>query len=472
MLLHPVRASEWITFSDKNKSILKKCGALPINDALIPYWRHPAPVKLLRGGRGGGKSEITVDQALDYAITDPYYKCYYGRKVFENVRDSCFATLVAGIEKNNLQDYFHYSTANTSSMIITCKLNGNKFIPFGADKPGKLKSIKDPTMIWFEEFDQFDYEDFKEIFLTLRTTRGRGEVWGTFNSYSVSEDHWILKTFFPEDYKGHEEIEYDALEGVDILKVLVNYTDNYFIDQEDYTRKLRLAAGGNNEIFEGIANGAWGVTDNKNPWLYNFDSKVHIKDNLPFLPTYPVYLSFDFNNDPFACTAWQMSPNKGNDSSFVHCIREFNGKIKIEEMCQWIRATYPNSILYVTGDRSGQNEDVGRNQTLYQMIAGYLGISDKLMNLNNTNLEHGDSRIFLNAMLANYPNIYLSREGCPELIRQCQRAKVDEESKKPSQLLKDRGQYKNDEFDSMRYFFQTYFHKWAKETYLKAINKK
>ncbi len=471
MLIHPVKASEWFSFSTQNRDILKRIGGLPVNDVFYSLFYDDSAIKLLRGSRGGGKSEITCDVSLNNCMNDPYFKCYYGRKVYDTIRGSSFATLVACIEKNNLQHKFHYSTANTSSMIITCKSNGNSFIPFGADKVDKLKSIKDPTVIWCEEFDQFEFEDFKELYPTLRTTRGRNEFWGTFNAYAVYETHWILQVFFPELYKGEEKIEFEILNKDSITSILANYTDNYFIDQEDYKKKLILASGGNQTIFDGIANGAWGVTDNKNPWLYNFVTETHVKDSLPFLPSYPVYISFDFNNDPFACTAWQMSPSKGSQTSFIHCIKEFSGMIKIEEMCQRIRATYPNSILYVTGDRSGQNEDVGRNQTLYQMISGYLGINDKLLNLNTTNLEHSDSRIFLNALLANHPNLFFSREGCPELIRQCQRAKVDEESKKPSHLLKDRGQYKNDEFDSMRYFFQTYFHKWAKETYLKALHK-
>jgi hypothetical protein len=100
-----------------------------------------------------------------------------------------------------------------------------------------------------------------------------------------------------------------------------------------------------------------------------------------------------------------------------------------------------------------------------------LGVNDRLLNLNNSNLEHADSRIMINAMLNNYPNVRFSRIGCPLLIADCQKATTDPDSKKPSQLLKDRGQYKMDLFDGMRYFFQTYFHVWAKDNYLRARKK-
>lgn len=475
MQLHPVRASEWVTFTPQNQQILKSIGAIPINDCFFHLWGNSNPINLFFGGYGSGKSVFIVQELIRNCRDSDYFKCYFGRKVYDDVRESCFETLVETIEDMGLQNEFHYSKAQTSSMVIVHR-NGNKFVPFGAKDPAQLKSIKDPTHFWCEELDQFDdgdeerQGDFQLIYPRLRTKKANTQFYGSFNTASVYETHWILKYFFPELYKGDDKPEFDILEGMTIERTFANYDQNYFIDQEDYYRKLKMSSGGNQLIFDAICKGEWGAVDNKNPWLYGFEHK-HIKDEIAFLPSFPVYISFDFNNDPFACTAWQFSPHKGFKDSFIHCIKEFSGKFKIEEMCQQIRATFPSSILYVTGDRSGQNEDIGRNQTLYQLIAANLGINKRLLNLNNTNLEHADSRIFMNAMFANYPNISISRTGCPNLIRQCHQAKVDEDSKKPSQLLKDRANHKNDEFDSMRYFFQTYFHSFAKEKYFTAIKR-
>lgn len=477
MRLRPVKASDWVTFTEANRQLLKQVGAVPINDVFYDLWGNTNPINLLRGGYGSGKSVGIAQELIRCCLESKYFKCYFGRKVYEDIRESVFATIVETIEDMGLQRFFHYSTSQTSSMVITC-VNGNKFIPFGAKDPNQLKSIKDPTHFWCEEFDQFfggDEErqsDFALIYPRLRTTKAICQFYGSFNTAAVFPNHWILKYFFPELYTGNDPAQFDILEGISINHVFANYTDNYFIDQDDYYMKLRLASGGNSLILEAIAKGEWGAEDNKNPWLYGFNPQGHVKDSLPFLPSFPVYISFDFNNDPFACTAWQFSPLKGTRDSFIHCLKEFSGSLKIEEMCHRIRTTYPNSIMYVTGDRSGQNEDVGRNQTLYQMIGAHLGVSDKLLNLNTVNLEHADSRFFLNAMYANYPNIYISRDGCPNLIRQCQMSKVDIDNKKPSQLLKDRENHKNDEFDSMRYFFQTYFHQFAKDAYFKVMKKR
>jgi phage terminase large subunit len=463
--LRPVPASQWVTIEPHKRELLSQYGGVAVNDVFLPLWNSDSKIKLSRGSRGSGKSEVVVDKWLDECLTQPYMKGLYGRKIYDQVRGSCFDSFVAGIKKNKLQNYFTFSEANTSSMIITC-YNGNKLIPFGSDNASKLKSTKDPTHIWLEEADQFEYEDFMEILPTLRTTRGKNELWMTFNSYAVHPKHWLLKVFYPDQYLWDYNEGQDLEHVTGFFDVASTYRDNYFIDREEYERQLRIASGGSQMIYEGLANGAWGADENKNPWLFNFDSVKHVKE-LPFLPRYPVYLSFDFNNDPFACTAYQMSPTKGGSQDFVHCIREFSGSYKIEDMCQRIKAAFPASILHVTGDRSGKNAELGRNQTLYQTIAAHLKLNEKLLDLNNTNLEHADSRTLCNLLLANYPNFYIDK-SCTNLIRQCSAARCDEKSSKPSQLLKDRGQYKNDEFDSFRYFCQTYFNEFVKRVYTVA----
>lgn len=468
----PVKASGWFNtdLSPSEKLALLHSGILPVNDVYLPLFESLASIDLVYGGRGGGKSESIADYLIEESRTEEYFKCYYGRKVFENVRGSCFDTLVYAIKKRGLQREFHFSEANTSTMIIVNNNTGGKFIPFGSDKADKLKSIKDPTHIWGEEFDQFTFPDFKELFPTLRTIRGKNKFIGSLNTHCVFTDQWIIKVFFPELYTGDDLTEFDILEGVEVNKIFANYTDNYFIDQDDYRNRLRLASGGNQFIFDGIANGAWGVEPNDNPWLYAFDLEKHGIRDIPYLPSFPVYIFIDINNEPLECTLWQMSPDFGTKNSFLHCIDEYSGKFKIEELCARIASDYPASILYLGGDRSGQNEDVGRNQTIYQIMAALLRINKKNVLLNNYNLEHADSRLLCNAMFANYPNIYISSK-CKNLIRQCQIARIDIDSNKPSHLLKDREKFKLDAFDSMRYMFQTLFNEWAKKVYFKVLSR-
>lgn len=465
MQLRPVKASGFVSvIPQEDRAALMRAGIAPVNDVFWELWQRRSKLWLLYGGRGGGKSEAVFDRLLDNALRDDYFKCYYGRKIFDTVRGSCFETLVASIDKLGLKSDFRYSTADNSTMVVKCRHNDNVFIPFGADKPEKHKSIKDPTHIVGEEFDQYALADFQALFPTLRTIRATCEFFAMLNTKDVFPDHWLTQVFFPDRYAGDQILSYNPLEDIEVTKIFANYTDNYFIDQAAYYAQLRLAAAGNMHILQALANGAWGIIDNDNPWLYAFDADKHVKPT-PWLPQLPVYLSFDINADPIACTAWQMSDLKGHSQSFIRGIGEFGGHIKVDDICQRIKTAYPQTIFFVTGDRSGQNEDVGRNQTIYQMIQSLLNLGDKQMNLNSRNLEHPDSRTLCNAMVCHYPHFQL--DPCMKnTIEDCQKAKPDPKCPRPSQLYKNRQDgYKMDYFDSMRYFFQTYFNEFAKKAY-------
>lgn len=465
MQLRPVKASGWFAaIQPEDRDGLMQTGIVPVNDVFYELWQKISNIWLLYGGRGGGKSESVFDRLINNCLHDKYFKCLYGRKVFDTVRGSCFATLVASMRKMNVAHLFSFSDADTSTMIVRCKKNGNIFIPFGADKAEKLKSFKDPTHLLLEEFDQFTLPDFQDLYPMLRTIKANCEFLGMFNTKDVFPDHWIMQIFFPELYAGENKLNYNPIAGANVTKIFANYYDNHFINQEAYYNQLRLAAAGNNRILEALANGAWGVIENENPWLYNFDYDKHVKA-APWLPQMPVYLSFDINADPIACTAYQFSSFLGHSQAFIHVINEFGGHMKVEDICQRIKTTYPQTIFFVTGDRSGQNEDVGRNQTVYQMIQSFLGLSDRQMNLNTHNLEHPDSRVLCNCMFYHYPRLVIDPK-CKTLIDDCQKAKSDIKCPRPSQLYKNRQDgYKMDYFDSMRYFFQTYFNDFAKKAY-------
>lgn len=395
----PIAASLYLSLPTDVQKVILEQDRIPVNDKLLPIWEDYYDLLLLYGGRGGGKSESVVDKKLNECLDEPYFKCYYGRKVFDTVRGSCFATLVASIKKNNMEHLFHYSESDSSSMVITCTKNGNKFIPFGSDKADKLKSIKDPTDIWCEEFDQFTFNDFKELYPTLRTPRGRNRFTGTFNTHGVLPNHWLLKIFFPELYQGTDksDVEYaDLLEGKQVKKLFVNFTDNYFIDQKAYRQTLWLSAAGNLTIYEGIANGAWGIQANDNPWAFAFDRKKHVAmTELRATRSEYLWLSFDFNRSPAACTVIQ----RYNETIYViECIKLM--KSGTDAVCDYILANYPGYIYLVTGDYSGTTASsiFKEEVTNYTVIINKLNLAETQLKIApNPRLEK--NRILVNAVL-------------------------------------------------------------------------
>lgn len=456
MKLRSIAASEFNTFDVTHQALLKRFGTVAVSDKLLPIWETDYKIGLWYGGRGGGKSEGQCDKLLDECLTQEYFKCYYGRKVFDTVRRSCFEMLVNCIKKNNLKYLFHFSEANTSSMVITCLLNGNKFVPFGSDEPDKLKSLENPTHIWCEEFDQFTFDDFRVLLPTLRTPKGANRFIGTFNTHEVVPSHWLLKLFFPEIYEGIDKddaINADIVSGILVKKVFINFTDNYFINQEEYRKTLWLASAGNTTIFEGMANGAWGIMPNSNPWLFAWNSEKHMaKTELFANPLHILYLSWDFNRNPMACSAMQ---DYDETLFIIDVIKKSN--IGTEGVCDIILARYPrNKYVYVvTGDYAGNTASslYQEQVTNYTVIKSKLGLSDAQIKIEpNPRLEK--NRTLVNAVFFSY-----KIQVCPvkarhfkfdaENVRQSPEGKIEKDNRKdPAQQA--------DVLDTVRYYINKF----------------
>lgn len=445
----------------KNSSSLLEVEEIPLdwfNPVYEPYIESTTRYEVYYGGRGSGKSEFIAQKLILRCCLPEYFKCVYSRKHHDHIRDSQFSALKKWIKEFGLDDEFRILE---SRMTIIHIGTGNMFIAKGVDDPEKVKSIDEPSQLWCEELPEFDEEDFLTLDKSIRTNKSSCQTIVSFNP--VMATSWVRDHFFdPEDpHKAHAKF------GADLSVLRTTYQDNTFIDREAYYKTLLLGASGDTNRIRVDITGDWGMPDNKNPWLYNFKKDVHVQP-VTFLPSYPVYLSFDFNRDPITCSAWQMSPGFVGPAPFIHCIQEFSGQIQLQDLCQRIKTAFPASILYVTGDSSGNKGDIGydtRHASAYKMIQAYLHLSEKQMNQNLSNLEHENSRLLCNAMFYHFNGLRIS-PNCTILISDCEIAAVDEEAKKPNMLKKDRGIYKMDMFDTARYFFQRYCYEYVKKRFL------
>lgn len=414
------------------------------------------------GGRGSGKTDTFYQKYLVSLFEPFYFKLAYVNKEGSNIRDQQYAGFKRVAKRIGFFDLLKFYDGDYR---IVNPANGNMLIPKGMDDPEKTKGMDDLTAIWWDEINKGDYEDFAALNELLRTPQAK-YLQFAFSFNPVNENHWLRKVFFhPEDrHKPHPDFKGE------LLLNRSTYLDNEFIDQKAYLETLLLSAAGNANTIRVNIEGDWGAEENNAPWLFAFNEQKHIKQTIPVLHNgFPIYLSFDFNREPISCIAIQQSPNKGLNDSFVHFVKEFTGDMQLRELCERIRATFPSHVFFVTGDASGSKGDLGfdkRHDTYYNMIQGYLSLTDKQMNLLSRNLEHHDSRNLCNSLLHAYPNIYISREGCPTLINDCIIATCDDKSNKAGQLKKDRDMYKMDMFDAFRYFWQCYFKDYANKMYL------
>lgn len=417
----PIRASDYLTLPSDLAKKMVKIGLVPINDAFYKYFGNKEPLILFYGSYGNGKSKFVAQDLIEKCRVEPYFKCFYGRKIYDRVRISLFDEFCTEIEERGLQKEFTYSRADNSSMVIT-HYNGNRLIPFGGDKPDTLKSIKDPTHIVCEEFDQFNEKDFGFLFSRLRTQKSYTQFIAMFNSEPIKNTHWIKSMFFDESQKT----------GTKALKVFGTYKENYFINHEEYEEKLRAIANGREHIYQSIANGMFGITLNNNPFFYALDRKKHYTLN-PFELNldYYVDLSFDFNKIPSTLVCGQMQVDGFHVFDLLMAdLNTYVGKSALEAVCYSFVKKYPQilpSRLRITGDASGKAGSADRkvNQNYYTDISKNLRVSMSQIDpyIRGANLPHQVSGDMINAFFADVPIFF--HEGAEQLFEEMEKAECD-----------------------------------------------
>ena len=435
-----------------------------VNEAYYPFFQTKKRYVNLRGGSGSSKSWTVGQKVLSMLLNPDGHreKILAMRKVGTTLRGSIFAMLKTQIKMYGLDVHIKESTMSFHAP------NGNEIILSGLDDPEKIKSVSGITKIWLEEATEFIEKDFNELDRRLRGhVDSYYQIILSFNP--IHETHWIKKRFWDSP----EEVEGGRYNPAKMYNLVTTFLDNKFVDDE--YKEIMMSIPPEHPDYRIYVKGEWGVEQNDNMWLYSFNNAKHVSPTLPFLPTYEVYLTFDFNKDPLTCIAVQMSPNKGDTHSFINFYKEFGGKKPLRDLCMEIKTTFPNSILYVTGDSSGNTKGVvgyeSMHDSAYSLIKGYLGLSDKQIQPNTSNLHYENSRYLMNQMFSLYPNLKISAEGCPNFINDCVIATIDDNSSKPHTLKKDREVYKMDYFDGGRYFFQKYFQEFARTNYFNTQNR-
>lgn len=210
------------------------------NTVYMPLLHDNNRFKILYGGRDSGKSDFVAQAFIIRMLKEQFVRGILLRQHYASIEQSQFQTIIDYIHLWQLSEHFHVTTRPLS---IKCKLNGNLLLARGLDKPDKTKSIKDPTLIWYEEADQITEASFTESSLSLRSSQDdvRLEEWITFNPRN--ESSWINKKFFPvknsyERADGNFHFVKSIYPETTILHT--NYTDNEFIKKARIKRLLSL----------------------------------------------------------------------------------------------------------------------------------------------------------------------------------------------------------------------------------------
>lgn len=226
---------------------------------------------LLMGGYGSSKSYNTAFKIILKLINEKRTALVV-REVFDTLRDSCYSLLEEIITEMGLDDRIK---CNTSPMQIKFP-NGSKIIFKGMDKPVKLKSINNVSLIWVEECSEVKYAGFKELVGRLRHPTLKLHMILTLNP--VSKSNWVYKHFFIDKKKKRYILDDNDLYKQRIIVTKDTYyhhstaDDNYFLPQS-YVDELEDIKTYDFDLYRIARRGQFGANGTK--VLPQFEKRPH-----------------------------------------------------------------------------------------------------------------------------------------------------------------------------------------------------
>ena len=338
---------------------------------------------LLWGGRGSGKSIAAIRLMIYRCLLEPYFKCILVRKVYADVKDSMFEAIKDEVSVLGLDAYFIFTQ---NPLEIRCT-NGNKFIARGLDKPSKLKSIKEPSCVWYEEGDQITEDDFITVTTSVRGQRARflQEIF-SFNPEAHTakyEDFWIYKKFFQGQANKTFDDVIEVMDPVTKEPIVLTYSsiwstyhDNPYLPKE-FVAVLETLKKDNPYYYKVYALGLWGNKDVGNPFYKGFSL-----DNVQpvnYVDSIPLHISFDENVNPYLTLTIHQCRDYGDGRVKIWQIDEIcleHPKNTLRDTCTEFARRYSTHTegVFIYGDRTSNKQDVKleKGQNFFTLVYDYL----------------------------------------------------------------------------------------------------
>lgn len=397
------------------------------------------------GGSSSSKSFSVVQKTILYMLEDSQNNSLIFRKFSTDIDNSIFQDFKTIISDWELGDYFkiqkHY---------IECKITGSFTVFKGLDDSEKIKGLSGFKKIIMEEFNQFDYADFKQAKKRLRGMKGQ-QIIGIFNP--VSEMSFIKTEIFDNEIFENlpTKLQQKQInETGDTIVLRTCYLDNIwivgdgngggFIDKHviaDFERdKL-------NDInyYNIYALGHWGKLRTGGEFLKQFKTEKHVS-NYPYNETLPIHITFDENVLPYlTCNVFQLSGGMLRQIDEIMLKDPLN---TLKDTCEEFMKRYGSNRmgLFVYGDATSKKQDtkLQKGQNFYLLIKGYLSKNKPIFRVPKSNPSVIMSRNFTNDLLAGLINgIEIGFDSkCRNSINDYQYCTEDEEGKVNKKVIRDK----------------------------------
>lgn len=190
--------------------IVKKIS--PAFDDFVFNWDYETYLAL--GGYGSGKS-YHIAFKIVLKLLEEKRKALVVRQVFDTIQESCYDLFCEILDDMGLLTSSPYEYRKNKNLVLALKSplrfnfhNGSKIIFKGLDKPEKVKSINNVSIVWLEECSEINFAAYEELLGRIRTPNVSMHFLLSCNP--VGKENWVYRHFFCTlDDDGDEQVILD-----------------------------------------------------------------------------------------------------------------------------------------------------------------------------------------------------------------------------------------------------------------------
>lgn len=257
--------------------------SLALHPAQAEIARSPARFKVVVAGRRFGKSHLCLVQIITNASKGKNRRVWYIAPSFRMAKQIMWKQLKASIPKSWLA-----KKPNETELTLELK-NGTEISCKGADNPDSLRGVGLDFVV-LDEYQDMRPEVWEEcIRPTLATTGGGAIFIGTPKSFNLLYDAYIM---------GQDKTR-RAWASWQFPTIVSPFIPEHEIIQARQDMDPRTFRQEFEASFESVSGRVY----------YPFDRRIHVKKDIAFNPSLPIWVGMDFNIDPMSMVVMQEQPN-------------------------------------------------------------------------------------------------------------------------------------------------------------------
>lgn len=252
----------------------------------------------LLGGRGRGGSYTATNYFLHLLTCPEYFRGFFMREVFSDVRESLWRDFKDRIEENDDLDERLFDL-NESQMSVSYPATGNLIMSKGfkksaGNRTAKLKSLAGATHVIIEEADEIAEADFMQLDDTLRSVKADIQIIMIFNM--PSKGHWFWRRWYTlVDAQIPGYFKAIPRKNPDLLSIFSTYLDNIVNINASTAQQWELYRQTNPDHYYTIIRGL--VSEGARGRIYKTWKPC---PKMPGLYSKWYSLDWGFSNDPLA----------------------------------------------------------------------------------------------------------------------------------------------------------------------------